>query len=95
MKLVLNHINVKHQNHLNTKYAEIKFIIFGLCTLCYYIWIFSKLSGLLLNILYHLNFKTGHVNCHISLPFEVPKCLSSPTRSYAEAMEMSPMSPAL
>jgi len=37
----------------------------------------SKLSDLPLNILYRLNFKTGHINCHISLPFEIPKCLSS------------------
>jgi len=35
------------------------------------------MSGLPLNVLYRLNFKTGHVNCHISLPFEVPKFLSS------------------
>jgi len=79
MKLVLNHINVKHQNHLNRKYAEIKFIIFGLCMLWYCIWIFFffKLGGLPPNILCRLNSKTGRVNCHICLPFEVPKCLSS------------------
>ena len=93
MALVLNHINVKHQNHLNRKYVEMKFIIFGLCTLCYCIWIFFQTEWLTYK--HSVSAKLQNRTCqlpHLPAIWSTQMLVILPI-SYAAAMERSLMFP--
>jgi hypothetical protein len=77
MKSVLNYVKVKHQNHMSGNYAELTIYYFRFVYIMLLYTAVSEVTGSLFSVLHQLNLTTVHVNCYISLPFELAKYLSS------------------